>query len=104
MTTAERAAAPLLPIPARELGAPGQFALADARRVRHVLEHSGGDRVDIQLVDVACALLERELIAYLTRLGPLSQTLADLDALTRSHVMEAVRPAFRPYVDGERSG
>jgi len=42
MTTAERAAAPLLPnLPARRPGAPGQFAFADRRRVYSILEESG---------------------------------------------------------------
>ena len=42
MTTAERAAAPLLPnLPARRPDAPGQFAFADRRRVYSILEESG---------------------------------------------------------------
>jgi ubiquinone/menaquinone biosynthesis C-methylase UbiE len=42
LTTAERAAAPLLPnIPAREPDAPGQFAFAARRRVNRILEESG---------------------------------------------------------------
>ena len=42
MTTAERAAAPLLPnISAREPDAPGQFAFADAGRVVRILKDAG---------------------------------------------------------------
>lgn len=48
MTTAERAAAPLLPnIPIRQPDAPGQFAFADRRRVHRVLEQSGWAEIDI---------------------------------------------------------
>lgn len=100
MTTAERAAAPLVAIPAREPGAPGQFALADRQRVGALLEQGGWGGIDIEPIDVACTLPEKDLLGYLMRLGPLGRTLADRDASTRARVAEAVRPAFDPYVDG----
>ena len=101
MTTAERAAAPLLPnIPPREPNAPGQFAFADRRRVHRILEESGWRGIDIQPVDVACTLPERELVGYFTRFGPIARILPDVDDRTRSRVIEKVRPAFDPYVSG----
>jgi SAM-dependent methyltransferase len=100
MTTAERAAAPLVTIPAREPGAPGQFAFADEPRVRAILQQSGWSGIDVQPIDVACTLPEKDLLGYLTRLGPLGRTLADMDASTRTRVAAAVRPAFEPYEDG----
>jgi len=100
MTTAECAAAPLVATPAREPGAPGQFAFADGRRVRAILEQSGWGSIDIQPIDVACTLPENDLVRYLTRLGPLGRILATMEASTRARVAEAVRPAFDPYVDG----
>ena len=64
MTTAERAAAPLLPdLPARRPDAPGQFAFADRDRVRRILEESGWAEIDIRPIDVACTLPEKELVA-----------------------------------------
>jgi hypothetical protein len=60
MTTAERAAAPLLPnLPARPPDAPGQFAFADRRRVHAVLEDSGWTEIDIRPIDVPRTLSER---------------------------------------------
>jgi ubiquinone/menaquinone biosynthesis C-methylase UbiE len=101
MTTAERAAAPFLPcIPARRPDAPGQFAFADQRRVRGILEESGWADVEISPIDVACALPETALIDYLTRLGPLGQVLPDVDEPTRAAVVDTVRAAFDPYVHG----
>ncbi len=101
MTTAERAAAPLLPnIPVREPDAPGQFAFADRRRVYRILEQSGWAEIDIQPIDVSCTLPERELVGYLARLGPLGRILHEADEQTRTRVIEAVRPAFDPYVHG----
>ena len=45
MTTAERAAAPLLPnLPERRADGPGQFAFADRHRVHAILEQSGWSR------------------------------------------------------------
>ncbi|MFY0524622.1 class I SAM-dependent methyltransferase [Archangium gephyra] len=101
MTTAERAAAPLLPnLPARRPDAPGQFAFADQRRVHRILEESGWAGIDIRPIDVACTLPEKELIRYLTRLGPLGLILHEVDDRTRTQVIETVCAAFEPYVHG----
>lgn len=101
MTTAERAAAPLLSnIPPRQPNAPGQFAFADKRRVAGILEESGWAGVDIQPLDVACSFPEKELVNYFTRLGPLGLILNEADDQTRAQAIELVRPAFDPYVHG----
>jgi SAM-dependent methyltransferase len=101
MTAAERAAAPLLPnLPPRKPDAPGQFAFADPHRVRKILEESGWRAIDIRPIDVACALPEKELMPYLTRLGPVGLALQEADEGTRARVLEAVRAAFDPYVHG----
>lgn len=101
MTTAERAAAPLLPqLPARQPDAPGQFAFADPQRVRRILEDSGWAGIEIQPLDLGCRLPEPDLVPYFSRLGPLGRVLPELDAPTRSRVVETVRAAFEPYVHG----
>lgn len=102
MTTAERAAAPLLPnLPARQPDAPGQFAFADQRRVNRILEESGWVAIDIRPIDVACSLPEKELVRYFTRLGPVGLILQEADDPTRIRVIETVRAAFDPYVQGD---
>ena len=99
MTTAERAAAPLLPnLPPRNTA--GQFAFADPRRVQTFLEESGWANVEIRPLDVNCKLPVEDLDRYLTRLGPVGLMLRDADEHTRTRVQEAVRPAFAPYVHG----
>jgi SAM-dependent methyltransferase len=101
MTTAERAAAPLLPnLPARRPDAPGQFAFADPRHVHRILEESGWAGIDIRPIDVACTLPEQELVRNVSRLGPLGRILHETDEQTRKEVLEAVRAAFDPYVHG----
>ena len=101
MTTAERAAAPLLPnLPPRRPDAPGQFAFADRHRVHAILEQSGWSEIDIRPIDVSCTLPEKELVRYVTRLGPVGLILQEADDQTRSRVIETVRAAFDPYVDG----
>jgi SAM-dependent methyltransferase len=101
MTTAERAAAPLLPnLPARRPGAPGQFAFADRHRVSAILEESGWTGVDIQPFDVDCTLPEKDLPGYLTRLGPVGLILQEADEETRTQVIDTVRAAFDPFVHG----
>ncbi|MDR3414652.1 MAG: methyltransferase domain-containing protein [Nevskia sp.] len=101
MTTAERAAAPLLPdLPARRPDGPGQFAFADRDHVRRILEQSGWADVDIRPIDVTCTFPESGLVQYLSRLGPLGRVLHDADEQTRARVIETVRGAFERYVDG----
>ncbi|MEU3932323.1 class I SAM-dependent methyltransferase [Streptomyces sp. NPDC029044] len=101
MTTAERAAAPFLPdLPARRPDQPGQFAFADPERVHRILAESGWAGIDIQPVDVLCALPEKDLVTYFTRLGPLGMLLPGADQDTRARIVEAVRPAFDPFVQG----
>jgi len=102
MTTAERAATPLLPqLPARRPDAPGQFAFADRRRVQRILEEGGWAEIDVRQIDVACTLPEKELVPYLSRLGPVGLALHAADDRSRSQVIAAVRAAFEPYVHAD---
>ncbi|AQV92322.1 SAM-dependent methyltransferase [Cupriavidus necator] len=101
MTTAERAAAPLLSnLPPRQPGAPGQFAFGDRERVLSILQASGWHEIEIQPIDIACTLPAPALVGYLSRLGPVGLALRDTDADTRSRVVDTVRAAFEPYVHG----
>jgi SAM-dependent methyltransferase len=101
MTTAERAAAALLPnLPPRKPDAPGQFAFANAERVHGILKESGWTAIDLQRLDVVCTFPEKELVRYLTRLGPVSLALQDADDNTRARVIETICPAFDPFVHG----
>lgn len=100
-TTAERAAAPLLPnLPARSPDAPGQFAFADQDRVRRILEEGGWADIDIRPIDVASSLPEDELVRYVTRFGPLARVLPEADEPTRTRVIDTVLAAFDPFVHG----
>ncbi|MEZ5404407.1 MAG: class I SAM-dependent methyltransferase [Bryobacteraceae bacterium] len=102
MTVAERTAAPLLPdLPPREPDAPGQFAFADAERVRGILERSGWVGIEIEPIDIDCCLPEPELVHYFTRLGPVGRVLDGVEASKRAETIERVRAAFEPYVHGD---
>jgi len=102
MTAAERAAAPFLPdIPPRRTDAPGQFAFADSRRVRGILERSGWADIDLRALDVVCTFAKSDLIGYVTRIGPIGRALRAADVQTRARITDAVLPAFDPYVDGD---
>jgi SAM-dependent methyltransferase len=99
MTAAERAAAPLLPeAPPRDPAAPGQFAFADPDRVRALVSQAGWRDVDLQPLDVPCALSAVDLETYATHVGPVSLALPDLDEDRRRAVIEAVRRGFAPYL------
>ncbi|MBV7695439.1 class I SAM-dependent methyltransferase [Streptomyces sp. TRM70350] len=101
MTTAERAAAPLLPnLPPRDPDAPGQFAFARAERVRSVLEESGWTGIAVEPLDVPCAMPQKELERYFTLLGPVGRVLHEVDEPTRAKVVQTLHTAFAPYVQG----
>ncbi len=102
MTTAERAAAPLLPnLPARRPEAPGQFAFADRHRVERILQESGWSTIDIRPIDVPCTLPEQDLMPFLTHVGrPLGRALEETDERTRAQALRTIRAAFDPYVHG----
>jgi SAM-dependent methyltransferase len=102
MTAAERAAAPLLPnAPPRRPDGPGQFAFAARARVQGILEESGWAEIDLKPIDVVCRFPEKELVRYITRLGPLGRILPELDEPARNRLIETVRPAFDIYVHGD---
>jgi SAM-dependent methyltransferase len=99
MTTAARAAAPILTslkTPAAD--APGQFAFADGERVRRILGVSGWTNINLRAVDIPTTMSAQNLQAYITRLGPVGLALRDADEPTRLRVTEAVNAAFAPYV------
>ena len=102
MTTAERAAAPLLPnLPARQADAPGQFAFADAAHVSRILKESGWTAIETRALDVECTLPESDLMFYLTRLGPVGLALQDADDGTRTRVIDVLRTEFQRYIEGD---
>jgi SAM-dependent methyltransferase len=102
MTTAERAAAPLLPdLPPRRPDAPGQFAFANPERVRGVLAAAGWTGIELLPIDVPCAFPASELVGWFTRLGPLAPVLRETDETMRARVIGTVRDAFAPFVHGD---
>jgi hypothetical protein len=102
MTTAERAAKPLLPdLPPRDLNGPGQFAFGEPETVRAILTQAGWEDVDLQPLDAECTMPASELEGYLTRLGPVGMALSGADEDTKDRVVEVLRPAFAPYVHGD---
>lgn len=102
MTTAERVGSSLLPhMPVRKPDEPGQFAFANKERVTEILQVSGWKEVDIAAIDVFCSFEEKDLLLYLTRMGPLGRVLQHEDERTRQSVVQVVRHAFEPYVHGK---
>ena len=99
MTTAERAAAPLLPdAPPRDPNAPGQFAFGDRDRVSGILTAAGWREVDLQPLDVACEMPADDLSTYAVRMGPMSLVLPSLGEDLRRAVTDAVTRGFEPFV------
>lgn len=104
MTTAERAAAPLLALPPRTADGPGQFAFADRQHVRGILANSGWRDIEVTAVDQACSIRTTDLHRYVSLLGPVGGMLRDprIDAALRTRVLQVVEQAFAPFVQGDR--
>lgn len=102
MTTAERAAAPLLALPARAPDAPGQFAFADRTRVADLLAEAGWHAIRIEPIDVHCEIPAAALPTYLALLGPVGTALRSpgIDPTLRAQVLHTVEAAFAPFIDG----
>jgi len=102
MTAAERAAVSMLPeLPPRVPGAPGQFGLADADGIRRMLVDAGWSDIEIDPLDASCSFPEAELDRYLATMGPVGRALQGVDDARRRQVVEAIRPAFEPFVERE---
>jgi SAM-dependent methyltransferase len=101
MTAAARAAAPLLPeLPSPPPEGPGQFAFADEHKVRRILLDAGWSGIELRPMDIVCTFRATELDEYVTRLGPVSRVLPELDPARREQVVAAVRAGFAPFVHG----
>jgi SAM-dependent methyltransferase len=102
MTTAERAAAPLLPaLPPRRANGPGQFAFAEPAGVERILGAAGWTDVAHHRLDIVCALPAKSLDEYVTKLGPVAQYLPQLDASSRARITDTLLAAFQPFVQGD---
>jgi SAM-dependent methyltransferase len=101
MTVAARAAAPLLPdLPSPPADGPGQFAFADEHKVRRILQDAGWSEIELRPIDVVCTFHAADLDEYVTKLGPVSRVLPELDPALRDRVVAAVRAGFAPFVRG----
>lgn len=102
MTTAERAAAPLLTgIPPRRPDAPGQFGFANRERVESILAAAGWSQINLAPIDVPCTFPTSELVGYFQRLGPVGLALRNADDATRARLTGTIRAAFAPFVHGD---
>lgn len=99
LTLAVRTAAPYLPpLPAPGPDDPGQFAFADADRVRRILAASGWSDIGIHPLDLPCSIAEADLMPYVTKLGPVGAALRDADDAARARIADLLRDAFAPLV------
>jgi SAM-dependent methyltransferase len=102
MTTAARALAPILPAaPAPDPDAPGQFAFADADRVRRILTDSGWRGARAAALDAPCVFARADLMTYVMNMGPAGAHLREADPATRDTAQNLLRVAFEPFVDGD---
>lgn len=101
MTTAVKAARPLLPdLPAYDPDAPGQFGLSGRERTTRILEDAGWQNISLRPVEFNCGLPVQQLEDYVTRLGILGARWPELDEPMRATVLAAVLPAFAEFSDG----
>ncbi|HEX9159628.1 MAG TPA: class I SAM-dependent methyltransferase [Rhizomicrobium sp.] len=97
---AMQAALPLLPPQdTPDPFAPGPFALADAGRIRKVLDSAGFANVEIEPFDgsVNMGATIKEAAVQALNLGPLARAATDLGEETRAKIRAAVEEAYLPY-------
>jgi hypothetical protein len=100
MTTAQKAAAPLMPdAPLPDPNGPGPFSLADADRTKKLFEQSGWNGIVIEPVDRVGVMPEKLLVPYLRNLGPISRALKGAEEPER--ILAEVRGAFDEFVHGD---
>jgi SAM-dependent methyltransferase len=102
MSTAERVAGALLPgLVPRAVGRPGPLAFADPQVIRSRLGAAGWKAIDVKALDGTCTLPVDDLVPYLTQIGPIARALPPADAQTRDAVIDALREAYKPFIDGD---
>src|SRR5262249_7698605 len=84
----------------RPPGAPGPFAFADPDRIDAILKESGWRGIEIVPADIGCVFPESELVGYLTWMGPVGRILQEAGEEMRGRVVEVIRAAFEPFVQG----
>lgn len=89
----------LPPMPAMDPDAPGQFAFANSQRVRTILQSSGWTDVRIEPMDVLTTIIAKDLLAYVTKLGPIGLALKSADDSTRASVVAALHAAISRHVE-----
>lgn len=104
MADCARAAFTVLPKPEpTPPGAPGPFAFADATRLRGILDAAGFGDIAIEALNVMLDLGPAdEALAQMTRMGPAAAGYAAADEMTRAAVLDALRAAIAPRLDGGR--
>ncbi len=98
LTTAPSAVASLLNLPAPVPDAPGPFAFADRDRVARLLAASGWSDVVIRALDAPTVVVEDDVLAYATRLGPVGRALVAADEPTRVRATDELRAAVAPFM------
>jgi len=105
MSVPGRAAAEFLPPPEQPADpkAPGPFAFADANYVEEILGAAGFSNVSVESY-IPTMRLGGDIdaaIDFLVRVGPMSRTLADLDAKTRAKALDAVQQSLAPHASAD---
>ena len=83
--------------------APGPFAFGDADYVSDILTQAGFDDVQAAPLERPLSLGQNATIAaeFVTRIGPVSRVLVDLDEARRNELVAEVRTTLSPYERAE---
>ena len=102
MTAGRRAAEEFIPdFPAPTPDGPGQFGFADGDRVRAILDASGWQDVAIRATDVPCRFPQRDLVTYITRMGPLGPVFHAMTDAEKAGITPKIEAAFDSFVHGD---
>ena len=79
--------------------APGQFSFEKEARVRQILGDSGWSDVGLDRFDIDHSIGSDldDAVAYICRMGPMSEPFAAADAATQAAAAASIRDALEPY-------
>lgn len=93
----------LLPAPAPDPHAPGPFAFSSRARIEQILGDAGFSDINVEGLDTLVQWTtssDLEVgVDLLSRMGPASRKLNDVDDDVRARAVEGIREALRPYQD-----
>ena len=103
MIASGRAAREFFPdMPGYDPDAPGQFGLAEPARIEAIFAGTGWQDVRWTPHEIPCSFPRADLDTFIRRVGPVARLMGDSEEAERERIVDAIRPAFDPFIEGDK--